>query len=45
MKLLLKRIERLELKILIYSDRDRIMVQRLEKELKALNMELLDKMV
>ena len=44
MKLLLKKIERLELRILIYSDRDQIVTRELEKKLRALNMELLNKM-
>lgn len=42
---LLNKIKDIELKIFIYSDRDRIRTKQLEIELKELNMTYLDKIV
>jgi len=44
-ELLLKRIERIELLISVYQDRDRVRLDRLLVELDALNMQYLDGMV
>ena len=41
-KQLLERIETLETMISIYSDRDEFRTAQLQKELRSLNMELLD---
>lgn len=41
---LVKKIELLETMIAIYSDRDRVRMIELEKELYELNMQLLDEM-
>jgi hypothetical protein len=44
-ELLLKRIERIELLISVYQDRDRVRLDKLLAELDALNMQYLDGMV
>lgn len=43
-KQLLDKINELELKLFIYSDRDNVRTKQLEKELKRLDMILLDMM-
>lgn len=44
-EILTQKIQELEAKIEVFSERDMVRVKELEKELKELNMELLDTMV
>ena len=44
-ELLLKRIERIEILVSVYQDRDRVRLDKLLLELDTLNMQLLDSMV
>lgn len=44
-ELLLKRIERIEILISVYQDRDRVRLDKLLTELDALNMQYLEGMV